>query len=379
MGRRPGAARPARTVAGSTPTRGTPPLSPSAARWWRSTCPGTATRRGATTPTTGPRRWRRRWARCWRTLAPDAEAVVGQSLGGLTAIAVAAARPELVRRLVIVDVSPGIVVEGGNQVRDFLAGPESFESRDEIVERAASFGFGVSRASLERGVLHNTRVRDDGRVVFKHHLANLGDRDAPFSHRLPAAVAGPRGRRRAGAARPRQPRLPQRRPRRRAHVDRVPGARAVTIDAGHNVQEDAPVELAGALASFLGRLIALGGASLVPRVTATLPPGFRNGGIPAGPGGAVVTTRQGTRRGGHRGVGQRAAPGPRARRRRRRVPSNGHGPSGPAPRVGLVVDDVTVRFGGIVALDQVMLQAVPGEITGLIGPTAPGRRRCSTA
>ena len=76
-------------------------------------------------------------------LAPDADAVVGQSLGGLTAIAVAAARPELVRRLVLVDISPGLVVEGGNQVRDFLAGPESFESRDEIVERAASFGFGV--------------------------------------------------------------------------------------------------------------------------------------------------------------------------------------------------------------------------------------------
>ena len=53
--------------------------------------------------------------------------------------------------------------------------------------------------------------------------------------------------------------------------------------------------------------------------------------------------------------------------------SNGHGPSGPAPRVGLVVDDVTVRFGGIVALDQVMLQAVPGEITGLIGPNGAGK------
>lgn len=184
-------------------------------------------------------------------LAPEVDAVVGQSLGGLTAIAVAAARPELVRRLVLVDISPGLVVEGGNQVRDFLAGPESFESRDAIVERAASFGFGVSRASLERGVLHNTRVRDDGRVVFKHHLANLGGIDAPvgtdFRALWPALegigvpvllVRGSRGFLTDAVA--------------DELVERVPGATAVTIDAGHNVQEDAPVELASVLAMFLG-------------------------------------------------------------------------------------------------------------------------------
>ena len=154
----------------------------------------------------------------------------------------------------IVDVSPGIVIEGGNQVRDFLAGPESFASREEIVDRAASFGFGVSRASLERGVLHNTRVRDDGRVVFKHHLANLGDRDAPFStdfRPLWPALEG------AGV-----PVLLVRGSRgflSDALVDeltsRVPDARAVTIDAGHNVQEDAPVELARVIADFVATVV----------------------------------------------------------------------------------------------------------------------------
>ena len=39
--------------------------------------------------------------------APEAEAVVGMSLGGLTAICLAAERPDLVRRLGVVDVSPG--------------------------------------------------------------------------------------------------------------------------------------------------------------------------------------------------------------------------------------------------------------------------------
>jgi pimeloyl-ACP methyl ester carboxylesterase len=34
-------------------------------------------------------------------------------------------------------------------------------------------------------------------------------------------------------------------------TSRVPDARAVTIEAGHNVQEDAPVELARVIADFV--------------------------------------------------------------------------------------------------------------------------------
>src|SRR4051794_12241688 len=43
-----------------------------------------------------------------RRLAPDAQALVGMSLGGLTAIRLAAEHSELVRRLVVVDVTPGV-------------------------------------------------------------------------------------------------------------------------------------------------------------------------------------------------------------------------------------------------------------------------------
>src|SRR3954452_20108358 len=41
------------------------------------------------------------------TLAPDALAVCGMSLGGLTALALADLRPDLVRSLALVDVTPG--------------------------------------------------------------------------------------------------------------------------------------------------------------------------------------------------------------------------------------------------------------------------------
>ena len=40
---------------------------------------------------------------------------------------------------------------------------------------------------------------------------------------------------------------------------------------------------------------------------------------------------------------------------------------------GLVVEDLTVRFGGIVALDRARLIAREGEITGLIGPNGAGK------
>src|SRR6188474_2020264 len=79
----------------------------------------------------GPARLAEPVAEAIARLAPASEVVAGQSLGGLTAIALAGAHPELVKRLVVVDASPGFVVGDGNQVRDFLSGPDSFASRDE--------------------------------------------------------------------------------------------------------------------------------------------------------------------------------------------------------------------------------------------------------
>ena len=46
-----------------------------------------------------------------RQLAPAAQAVVGMSFGGLTTIALAAEAPELVRKIVLVDVLPGVKPE----------------------------------------------------------------------------------------------------------------------------------------------------------------------------------------------------------------------------------------------------------------------------
>lgn len=182
--------------------------------------------------------------------------LVGQSLGGLTAAVVAARNPQLVRRLVLVDITPGFEQSGVGQVRGFLDGATDFASRDEIVERAISFGLGGDRESTERGVFLNTRIREDGRVVFKHHFANLGGLPSGDAGSRPVvplralwddldAVAVP-------VALVRGDRGYITDANNAEFLERLPGSASFTIAAGHNVQEDAPVELGRVLGEIAG-------------------------------------------------------------------------------------------------------------------------------
>jgi pimeloyl-ACP methyl ester carboxylesterase len=103
-------------------------------------------------------------------LAPEACGVVGMSLGGITAVALATRHPELVRRLLLVDVTPGVNHEKSSDIAAFLAGPESFASFDEILQRTIDFNPTRSVSSLRRGVLHNAVQREDGSWTWRHQL-----------------------------------------------------------------------------------------------------------------------------------------------------------------------------------------------------------------
>jgi pimeloyl-ACP methyl ester carboxylesterase len=103
-----------------------------------------------------------------RELAPNAAAVVGMSLGGLTALALASEAPELVRRLVLVDVTPGVDEGKASAIISFIAGPESFASFDEILDRTVTYNPTRSVSSLRRGILHNAHERPDGTWAWRY-------------------------------------------------------------------------------------------------------------------------------------------------------------------------------------------------------------------
>lgn len=190
-------------------------------------------------------------------LATAPQVLVGHSLGGLTALAVAAARPDLVGAVILVDILPGLDPSaGGAHIREFFAGPDSFADRDELLARARAFGLGGAGASARRGVWLNSRRRPDGRIVWKHHFAHLasaagaagGDAARGSAAELTpasgwddlAATAAPvtvlaatRGFLATPAGAESLARL------RRDH----PRVRVDTIDAVHNVQEDAAAAL----------------------------------------------------------------------------------------------------------------------------------------
>jgi pimeloyl-ACP methyl ester carboxylesterase len=103
-----------------------------------------------------------------RVLAPDADAVIGMSLGGLTTLALADAAPELVRRVVLVDVLPAIVPGKAKMISDFVNGPTSFPDFDAILARTVEYNPTRTESSLRRGILHNAVQQDDGSWVWRH-------------------------------------------------------------------------------------------------------------------------------------------------------------------------------------------------------------------
>jgi pimeloyl-ACP methyl ester carboxylesterase len=101
-------------------------------------------------------------------LAPGAAAIVGMSLGGLTSICLASRHSELVRKLGIVDVTPGTDHAKAEPIVTFVSGPQYFDSFDDILARTIEHNPGRSESSLRRGVLHNAMELPDGRWTWRY-------------------------------------------------------------------------------------------------------------------------------------------------------------------------------------------------------------------
>jgi pimeloyl-ACP methyl ester carboxylesterase len=101
-------------------------------------------------------------------LAPNANGVVGMSLGGMTTLALAGSAPELVRAAVLVDVTPGVNRRKSTMISDFLNGPLTFTDFDEILARTIEYNPTRTVSSLRRGILHNAEQLEDGGWVWRH-------------------------------------------------------------------------------------------------------------------------------------------------------------------------------------------------------------------
>ena len=101
------------------------------------------------------------------TFGFDRAVFVGASLGGITSITVAAARPDLVAAIVLIDVGHRLEEDGVRKIMAFMSAHESFASLDEAAAEIAKYlphRREVRRESLTR----NLRRRKDGRWVWKH-------------------------------------------------------------------------------------------------------------------------------------------------------------------------------------------------------------------
>lgn len=114
--------------------------------------------------------------------------VVGMSLGGLTAVHLAALRPDLAHALILVDVTPNSGIRVASMTaRDrgavaLLSGPQEFSSFDEMLTSVLRVIPGRDPDSLLQAVWHNATQGEDGLWRWRSHL-HAGHDWQPQDHR----------------------------------------------------------------------------------------------------------------------------------------------------------------------------------------------------
>ena len=198
-----------------------------------------------------------------REHAPDAALVVGMSMGGMTSIALAAHHRELVRRLALVDITPGVDRSKSKAIVDFVNGPQTFPSFQALLDRTIEHNPTRTVSSLRRGILHNAVQLEDGSWRWRYDRMNhrlAPDADAQpddieaTMHPLWAdfeAITAPIMLVR-GATSPVVDDADVAEARRRQPTIRV----EVVEGAGHSIQGDRPLELAALIEDFIEGVIA---------------------------------------------------------------------------------------------------------------------------
>jgi pimeloyl-ACP methyl ester carboxylesterase len=187
-----------------------------------------------------------------RELAPDADLVVGMSLGGLTALRVAVAAPELVRKLVLVDVTPSAperhteMTEAQKGTVALVEGDRTFPSFDAMLEVTVAAAPHRDRESLRRGVFHNAKRLEDGRWTWRYDSIRKGEGFEGSWDVVPDLATPTTLIRGANSFFVNDDDAAQ-------FANTAPGFQAVHMvaDAGHSVQSDQPLKLIELLRAVL--------------------------------------------------------------------------------------------------------------------------------
>ena len=186
-------------------------------------------------------------------LAPDADLVVGMSLGGLTAMRLAVNRPDLVRALVMIDVTPSAPERHEQMTRAqmgavaLVRGERNFPSFEAMVDAAVAASPHRSRESLRRGVFHNSKQLDDGTWTWRYDTFRKGEGFAGLWEDVPSLQTPTTLVRGANSFFVNDDDAAE-------FARQAPGFQRVIVvpDAGHSVQGDQPRALVEILRSALG-------------------------------------------------------------------------------------------------------------------------------
>jgi len=96
-------------------------------------------------------------------------ALVGASLGGMTAITFADLHPDVVASISLIDVGHKLEAEGVRKIVDFMTAHESFASLEEAAEAISEY-LPQRRAVRPASLTRNLRQRADGRWEWKHQV-----------------------------------------------------------------------------------------------------------------------------------------------------------------------------------------------------------------
>ncbi|KAA0099741.1 alpha/beta hydrolase [Mycolicibacterium sp. P1-18] len=189
-----------------------------------------------------------------REWAPAPRLVVGMSLGGLTALRLAATQPALVPELVLVDVTPSAPERHEQMTKAQLGavalvkGDREFPSFEAMLEVTVAASPHRDRKSLRRGVFHNSKRLDDGTWTWRYDSFRKGDGfqglwdDVPSITMPTTLVRGANSHFVDDADA-------------EAFATGAPGflRTHVVADSGHSVQGDQPAALVEILRGVLGR------------------------------------------------------------------------------------------------------------------------------